>query len=372
MNLGRNILNVLINQSKVYVKGLGGFNRIYISSKFDEENNIYLPPITYIEFDSQSKEGLDFVKYIQKVQQSDYSSAEEKVEAEVERIKSVLLKEESFLLEGLGYLMKYGEGIVFKPLDLTGFSFEPISDRNKPVGEMSGDSSIEDEETVIVDRESVIGGEEEEISGAAIQESENETLQAAPVEQVPVDNEGVREGQHEAELEEEIVLTEEHESPSSSHTVWYLITAVISLGVIGYFIYNYYQENLTQQKENHTTQITEELPIEQNIVLADTAGQDSLAQAIGQLDTLEEIDPYADHKYQIVIGSHKTMIQAEEQAEKFHKAGHMSVRVIPSVMPHNRKKVIWDSYVEKHELDSALRYVQKNFVKDAWPDQINK
>jgi len=53
MNLGRNVFNLLKRQTKVYVKGLGSFRRNLTSSAFDEKNNVYLPPITFLDFDQE-------------------------------------------------------------------------------------------------------------------------------------------------------------------------------------------------------------------------------------------------------------------------------------------------------------------------------
>lgn len=379
MNLGKTILNVLINQPKVYVEGLGVFSRIYISSKYDERNKIYLPPISYIEFDGQSTEGFELTKYIQSLYHVDLDKAKELLSIEVDKVLNGILNQESVLLSGLGYLVKHGDRAVFKPLDLSGFNLEPISDITQNLEETVEDKfPLTEEEADLI--EEIPAEESVRIEKENDGHEDKGQDEIIPLAEVDLVEEKEAEGQgeeSETEIiasadEEQIVI--EPEEKSTSNTIWYVLAALILFAVGGYFFYDYYTLNQEASVPEINKSIVEVTPDDSTQELfADSLSSDTVAAEGIQQDSIpEEVDPYENHKYQIVIGSHKTMEEAEKQAEEFHKAGHVSVRVIPSIMPNNRKKVIWDSYIKKSEVDSALRYVKKHFVKDAWPDQIVK
>lgn len=349
MNLGKNILNLLINQKTVYVKGLGAFNRVYISSSFDEKNKVYLPPITYIEFDGEETEGSDFARYLQHTLRISYSEAEELIEKVVEELKRKLKDEDSYQMDGLGYLIPYGEKYVFKPLDLSGFNFEPVSD---PFEEQ------------IVEEESAT--EVQAMAPLLEREKEPDESLEPMVDETVDDDQNEIGGSLYAANEDEI----EERPSSSNNNIWYIIAAACAIGVILFLVYsNYVPANENANIVASTPPDSDTSTEESFLIDVDSLEQERI------LDSLEALVP-ADtvavpaHTYQIVIGSHKTLEQAHDQAEVFHKKGYKTVKVIPSAMPHNRKKVIWDSYATKVEADSALRFVKKHHVKDAWPDKI--
>lgn len=126
MNLGRDIIHILLNHPTVYVEGLGQFSRIYISAKYEAEEGIYLPPVTYIEFDPYGTDGLSFIQYLQKAKEGEYSQIQEQVEKTVFDLKEEVRKEGSAFIDHLGHLLPHGESFVFKPLDLSGFNFEKV------------------------------------------------------------------------------------------------------------------------------------------------------------------------------------------------------------------------------------------------------
>lgn len=128
MNLGRDIIHILLNHPTVYVEGLGQFSRIYISAKYEAEEGTYLPPVTYIEFDPYGTDGLNFIQYLQKAKEGEYSQIQEQVEKVVFDLKEEVRKEGSAIIHHLGHLLPHGESFVFKPLDLSGFNFEKVSE----------------------------------------------------------------------------------------------------------------------------------------------------------------------------------------------------------------------------------------------------
>ncbi|MCY4779919.1 hypothetical protein ORI89_09670 [Sphingobacterium sp. UT-1RO-CII-1] len=368
MNLGKNVFNLLKRQERVVVVGLGVFQKNHTPASYDEDKKVYLPPITYIEFDPSGAEGYDFVQYIQQLESLDYSAALTYVEGAVKEVIQRVTEDGQVKLDDLGYLLSFGGGYVFKPLDLSGFNLEPIPGP-APV---TVEGTIEEIEKTELKEELV-----EEVKPTIVEENK-ETLSTVDVDQIKEDQALVV-PQTPIFAPDNIAFDDFEEEPKRNNKIWYIVLALVAVGILAalYFI-------------NDDKNILEPPPLVPVVIdtteeTVDTAGiveaqLDSLL-AVDSLNTVavdqdsvqvEEKDVLvpADHRWQIVIGSHKTLEQAYEQASTYNKQGYDKVRVIPSNMAKNRKKVIWDSYRTKEEADSALIYVQKNIIKDAWPDKI--
>lgn len=357
MNLGKNIYNLLKRQSAVYVTGLGTFRRNHSPATFDANRNVYLPPISYIDFDKAANTGYDFVQYIQQLDQIDRQEAEHSVAIGVQELHKRVREDGQAKLDDLGFLVSYGHSFVFKAFDLSGFNYEPVEALVKPA------VPLPIVEIPLV--APIIEPEAEPIHTAA----DEVALQEIPVALVAMEQQP-----NAADPERTDLLEETEDAPvKSKSTFWFVIIGIFAIGitVAFYFI-------------NRASQL---LPVEK--VAIDTPQRIVPKEVIIPVDTLVRTDSIvsptvdsiaikiesapaepADHTWQIVIGSHRTLAQAYEQAESYNKAGYASVRVIPSNLAKNRKKVIWDSYKTKKELDSALMYVQKRVIKDAWPDKI--
>lgn len=419
MNLGKSVYNLLKRQPEVYVKGLGSFKRNHTSSTFDEKRNVYLPPINYIDFDKAGLQGYDFIQYIQQLNELDRSEAEGLVEKAVADIQLKIAEDGQVKLDDLGYLVRYGEGYVFKPLDLSGFNFEPtaiwaddVHEAAVPVEKIEEElmaetpiAETEDalepiveqeaavEEIILEAAEEVVVTEEtvelspvmltvEEVSGVESSKTEESIKEEVVTEAEVVGGNTLAEELLGGTLQEEPVLEEDPlEQKKGSKAIWYILLVLIALGVmVSLFLAN------RQMKVPNLPTIADTIPAVLDsadsaalLLLQDSLLQDSLAVDSVALDTVAvPVEPekvtvkHPKHEWQIVIGSHKTLAQAYEQAESYNKAGHPKVRVVPSNLAKNRKKVIWDSYETKEQADSATLYVQKHIIKDAWPDKINK
>lgn len=362
MNLGKNVYNLLKRQPQVYVEGLGSFRRNHTPATYDEKRNVYLPPITYIDFDRTSQTGYDFIQYIQQLQLLDRGEAEHEVTAQVAGLLRRVKEDGQVKLDDLGYLVSYGEGYVFKALDLTGFQYEPVEATgvqpqiNKEVAEP--DVQPEEVSGVTTETEGTPGAEEEK----------EEVFVEEPSEEQPIAADIVVPDGYEGEQPFE-------EAKPRSNAIWYVLIVVVALGIL----IALYMANQNQPAVRGTQNPT---ALDSNLNTADTTVSSLATDSAQQVDSLGHVGADSlqtrsnrllvpeHHTWQIVIGSHKTLAQAYEQAESYNKAGYPNVRVIPSNLAKNRKKVIWDSYETKAEADSALRYVQKHHIRDAWPDKI--
>lgn len=429
MNLGKQIINLLLSQPSVYVPGLGQFNRIFVSSVYDKKNDLHLPPLTYIEFDSKGEKGYNLAKYYQQLLNKTSQEASDLVSEQVAAVNLEIQEQGKVLLDGLGYLLSYHDTLVFKSLDLSSLQLTPIatpdflkdrkpaeegepaakeaSEQKKEQAPLSIDApqEKEPEESAPVEKKQVEEVEEKElpVSPVTPQEvSEEEVSDKEPTPEPDAKDSGSEDlqspvtpaeaevktpvevkSQNVTETQNALLEQEDLQEDTKSRNSWYYfaIAGVVLLG-LGYGIYHYTQgeENAGASKEQVKAD-QEPSGQEALTVLADSAS--SLTTTADSSDAEQSIDggnqerfiqkkPVEGHQYQIVIGSHLTYDLAFEQAQKMHDQGFTQVRIVAPKKDYNRKKVIWDSYASKAEADSALRYVRRNHINDAWPDEIYK
>ena len=386
MDLGRYIFQVLKHRNEVYVKGLGVFKRIHTSSVYDEQKAVYLPPLTYLEFDSKAVDGVDLADYIQQANQVSRTDAEALVQEAVLNLFDQIRDHGQASLHHLGHLIRHGNSLVFKAEDLSGFQLQPVNGGEvRPTVEEEVVAQQEEkpnqpEEVIVppVETEPIVELTEEEnplMEDGAVQETA-QTDDVAPVM-----------GNPEEENKAETSSTEqvepyyfEEEPVKSSKAIWYIAAALIGLLIVGALYYFNRPEqgevlDLTKDKNNQQT-----LPLDSNQVKNDSIAandstlknQDSIpaADTVAKAPAKKLLIPEGHHYY-IIIGKHSTLAKAYEQAEAFNKDGIPSVRVIPSKLAKNKKTVIWDSYATKAQADSANAIVQKRYVSDAWVQKIN-
>lgn len=133
MDLGKKIQQVLKHYPSVYVDGLGAFKKVHQASSYDEQHNVFLPPIDYVEFDDRDQEGLDLAEYLRQENEISRTDAKELVGREVAAIIANINEHGKAHIPQLGDLLTYGDGYVFRAIDLSSFVFEPISNVERPV-----------------------------------------------------------------------------------------------------------------------------------------------------------------------------------------------------------------------------------------------
>ncbi len=353
MNLGKNVNNLLKRQPEVYIKGLGAFKRNHTPATYDEKRNVYLPPISYIDFDQTSNRGYDFIQYVAQLQAIDTKEAEGQIAAVVSALLKEIREEGQAKLDDLGYLVSYGEGYVFKALDLSGFNYEPIVATLPP----ATSAPVADP---VAAKTPVPELEKSEVPAAV-----------SPVEQQPVS----------AEILEPFFENNSMGAKKTrSNTLWYILIAILALGTIAALYYfNKRAGRVVEPAVVVESQATEQDTLDAFIPMDSLSNADSLAESLvdttqteaSSRDTPEAAPAEIPDQWQIVIGIHPTMAKANEHAVSMRKKGYTSVRAVPSKMVKNNKKVIWDTYATKEEMETALQYVRKNIEKDAWPDKIN-
>lgn len=362
MNLGKQIDSLLKRHPSVYVNGLGMFSRIHTPATFDSKRNIFLPPITFIEFDQFKAEGYDFLTYLQKLEQLNQIEAEKKLNLILEGVFECINRNGDCVLDSLGTLVAYGNSYVFKPLDLSGYLYT----------EIENEFYEETQSTLLLDNPIITGYDQQEpldpkpehedfVSTADDVEAEK------PFEEIKTDSSN--------DMAEEVIT-----QPKESNSYIYGLVATVAILVLaGIYYYATKKPNRTLVEKT----ITIEVPvIDSNLLDLDTAfqaiedttgidiaTQDSVVDNIVDVKLKPEV--ISEHKYTIVLGTHKTLAQANDEAKNYNKEGHKSVRVLQPNLSRNLKRVIWDTYPTREKRDSALREVRKHYKEDAWGAEIN-
>ena len=394
MNLGKNINNLLKRYAEVYVKGLGVFKRKHSAAQFDKQRDLFLPPISYVEFDSTAESGFNFIHYIQQQQNLNLDAATQVLQDAVADLKDQLIQNGQAKLEDLGHIVSYGSSLVFKPLDLSGFNFEPIRhviapeietvipdrelEENIPFSPTELEEHVED---IIEDEPADTEQVEEEIvpETVVVAPSQVETP-VAPIIHEPV-----------SETIDERVETDPaifyQERSTKSNTVWYYISAaiIIVVSVIVAFLLNPSLKDQLFGKKQATAPVVVPAPVDTlpkidstQLKQDSTAIVDSLKVDTAALQTtlketvvVKESVPVAQPNYQLVIATPKTMELAEEEVQRLRKKGYQTVRAVDSKFKRNKKRVIWDTYMTKEEADRDQATVAKTF-SGAWVEKIAK
>lgn len=375
MNLGRQIHTLLKRQTSVYVNRLGVFKRVHTPATFDAKRHVFLPPITFIEFDSVAIDGYDFVTYVQQANQLDRHEAELLVEQSVATVLDKLNQSGQVSLDNLGQLISYGNSCVFKPLDLSGFNYTAVEDNFSHDDTVVTKDNIETEQaTIVTEVASTDDFMSEEISDDTIKADSEVNME--PIQE-PVETPKTVLEEPDTVRAEELLLPTERKSTSA---YVYALVGVIAVALLGglYYYSTYMQESpvlvaneqvIVPLDTTTTDTLVAELPVDSTLIKQDSIHSSSDLET-DQEKIEEATPPPVNHKYTIVIGTHRTLAQAYEEAEAFNKDGHKSVRVITPNLAKNLKRVVWDTYASKEERDSALRYVKKHIKTDAWPDLI--
>lgn len=394
MNLGKNINNLLKRYAEVYVKGLGVFKRKHSAAQFDKQRDLFLPPISYVEFDSTAESGFNFIHYIQQQQNLNLDAATQVLQDAVADLKDQLIQNGQAKLEDLGHIVSYGSSLVFKPLDLSGFNFEPIRhviapeietvipdrelEENIPFSPTELEELVED---IIEDEPADTEQVEEEIVPETV------VIAPSPVETpvAPIIHEPVSETIDEGVETDPAIFYQERSN--KSNTVWYYISAaiIIVVSVIVAFLLNPSLKDQLFGKKQATAPVVVVAPVDTlpkidstQLKQDSTATVDSLKVDTAAFQTtpketvvVKESVPVAQPNYQLVIATPKTMELAEEEVQRLRKKGYQTVRAVDSKFKRNKKRVIWDTYMTKEEADRDQATVAKTF-SGAWVEKIAK
>ena len=119
IEISRHIEVLLLSNDCVIVPGLGGFMAHHVSARYDEDENLFLPPLRTLGFNPQLKlnDSLLVQSYIETYDIS-YPEALRRIEDEVEELKQRIANDGSYDLHGIGRLSQNSDGIyIFSPCE---------------------------------------------------------------------------------------------------------------------------------------------------------------------------------------------------------------------------------------------------------------
>ncbi|MDQ1149003.1 HU domain-containing protein [Sphingobacterium zeae] len=476
MNLGKNINSLLKRYAEVYVPGIGVFKRIHSPAQFDKQHNVFLPPISYVELDYSAQHGFNIVHYIQQQENLGLSQSQQILSDAVDSLRADLGQFGQAKLDDLGLLISYGSSLVFKPLDLSGFDFQPVTNLFAPeietvVSPLEGEDepaepALEEEPIVevapqedtveesIPDRpdedEAVVVEEvsEEDAEATDEPEAEKSTVVDEPAQETgltsnrtdDVETEGssvTEDKDQQSELVNAPMVADNspsitpnaetdsnkeigaiatanasstyapnsyEEEPRNSNAVWYWMTGVIVLAMVAVAVV-YTNPSLKDSLFGSTKPVVktaDTLIQPKPIIPADTVSNTLQADSLNKVDSLattalkdsvkntatvpsssgaakptaldanpviKESIPVAQPRYQVVIGSAKTMVSAEQEAQRLRAMGYKTARAVEGKNKKDRKKIILNTYMTNQEAQLAKRSVV-NKIKDAWVETL--
>jgi len=459
--------------------GIGVFKRIHSPAQFDKQNNVFLPPISYVELDYSAQHGFNIVHYIQQQENLGLNQAQQILSETVENLRADLGQFGQVKLDDLGLLISYGASLVFKPLDLSGFDFQPVTnlvapeietvvssleeakeeeltnlavedapvveedpvveaDHNiEPVGESISDTADDQDETIEVEEETETAHEPAVVKDPVLNETVQETelandLNDDETEESPLTKEETEElepveaaliagSNQSVTLEEEIASKKEigaiasanansayapniyEEEPRNSNAIWYWMTGIIVLAMVAVAVV-YTNPALKDSLFGSTKPVvkTADTLVQQKPIMPADTLSNTQADSLKQVDSLakrnvadsvkktaavpvtnaaakppvveanpviKESIPVAQPKYQLVIGSAKTMAQAEQEAKRLREMGYKTARAVEGKFKRNRKKIILNTYMTKSEADLAKKSVEKK-IEGAWVETL--
>ncbi|MBB1644088.1 SPOR domain-containing protein [Sphingobacterium sp. UME9] len=481
MNLGKNINSLLKRYAEVYVPGIGVFKRIHSPAQFDKQNNVFLPPISYVELDYSAQHGFNIVHYIQQQENLGLNQAQQILSETVDNLRADLGQFGQAKLDDLGLLISYGASLVFKPLDLSGFDFQPVTnlvapeietvvssleeakeeelttlaveedpvveedpmveaDHNVEPAEESMPDTADQDETIEVEEvkeEAETAQEPVVVTGLVAEELSPETEPTSDRTDLEAEESSIKKEETElSELVDAPVITDSHlsapqeentskreigaiasananstyapniyeEEPRNSNAIWYWMTGIIVLAMVAVAVV-YTNPALKDSLFGSTKPVVraaDTLIQQKPIIPADTLSNTLQADSLKKVDSLakrsvtdsvkktttvpatnaaskppvleanpviKESIPVAQPRYQVVIGSAKTMASAEQEAQRLRAMGYKTARAVEGKNKKDRKKIILNTYMTNEEAQLAKKSVI-NKIKDAWVDPL--
>ncbi len=366
MNLGKQIDSLLRRQAAVYVKDLGVFRRVHTSAKFDPKSNAFLPPISFVEFDASSTDGYDFIFYLQQINLLERYEAESQLENEVSVLIDRIRTHGEAHLDNLGVLLSFDGNYVFKPFDLSGFLYTPVeNDYNQ--------TAVENQHDILENPENIFA--ENRVDSA------EEKPQVEPIAETNFFASDADNLVFEKEL-----IQENPDSREGNNSYIYGLVAALAILILGgaYLYITLYQQDDTVERD--FTFDSSVLDSVDNSIMVDTLDSTiaiesdstisvedtvlSVAAVPLEVPKKEERPVLGDYRYTIVIGTHATMEQADNEVTSYHKKGYKTVRALSPNLSKNKTRVVWDVYKTAEERDAALREVRKSIKPDAWGANI--
>ncbi len=125
-SLLNDITHLLDKKGEVYVDGLGGFSKKYVSAFINRGDHQIHPPSADYQFNADAKSNSDLSEFVQESSGVSAKKAAKLISTFVENITDVILKEGSFLIPGIGNLSMSSGGLNLSNISNSASSFLPV------------------------------------------------------------------------------------------------------------------------------------------------------------------------------------------------------------------------------------------------------
>ncbi len=354
--LSRHIEILLLSNDCVIVPNFGGFLTHYIGARYEEKENLFIPPLRTIGFNPQLKlnDHLLVQDYIETYDIS-YPEALQRIEEDVEEIRQHLFNEGSFELQGLGVLQFNEEGnYKFIPCEagiltpelygFDSFQFAPLAKSSQQTAAtvFMGDSNTHQEE----DKE------------------------------------------HPAEP----VATREHDHHDSDHDnaiivkmSWIRNAVATAVAVLLFFVFTTPVDNSTeateiQQSSILSVSLADNTPTDEEL-MSDTIPADTISQqmtlATEAPDSLEAeketvVEQVTEPDYTICLASQTTRFHAENFVKRMNEKGVTDLRII-NMNNSEKVRVVCGSFPSEEEARKRMQQygdTHREF-RDGWILHVN-
>lgn len=360
IELERHIEILLLSNDCVIVPDFGGFMAHHVDARYDDRDNMFLPPLRTIGFNQQLKmnDSLLVLSYVEAYDIS-YPEALNRINDEVTELRQSLENNGKYELNDLGTLYLNEDGnISFEPCEagiltpefygLGGFDMPTLAQVSEAKGltlDQESSSSKENTEKVqpaigLAGNNSVFVDEDEEESKGAefvsIKKSWLRNVAAACIA---------------------IIAFFALSTPLGTPTVQ---KSQIDTGML----------NRIMPKEITTHQPTHELVLSNNAKAEDAVETATDKKAEPEMAEDKEVAPSSSPYYSIVLASRITKRNAASYAEMLQSKGFKDARVL---ITNNNVKVIYGNYESESEAYAALNRLHGNEAfSDGWITKVKE
>ena len=365
IELERHIEILLLSNDCVIVPGLGGFMTHHVEARYDEQDNMFLPPLRTLGFNPQLNinDSLLAQSYIEAYDIS-YPEALQRIEDEVNELRHHLQNEGSYELNDIGLLALNDEGnYVFTPCEagiltpalygLSSFEIKPLQYQvahPEPVvlpkpepKEEPEEQSVEQPVAQIIDIEPETADEEEDADDGVVRIKLSWIRNAVAVAAI---------------LLAVFILA----LPSGKTDMMTRTISNLNNGLLF---------GMTSKDTN-----TSKIEIQKKVETVNTlpAKTDSVAKAltdsviVASADSAAKVDITPQKQYCIVLASYVSMRNANDFIERLQKQGFEQAEVFER---HNIRRVIYGHYASENDAYNDLRrFHRQSETAEAWVMQL--
>lgn len=355
IELEKHIEILLLSYECVIVPGLGGFMTHHVEARYDEGDNLFLPPLRTLGFNPQLKlnDSLIAQSYIEAYDIS-YPEAIRRIEEEVNELRQHIHNEGSYELNDIGTLYINEEGC---------YQFEPC-EAGVLTPELYGLSSFEMPE--YHHRANIIGNTSKTESIKASTKNINTPFLSLPPNNIP-DKEAVDNNEENNVIKIKVAWIRNTIAVAAALLAFFMITPPISNSNQNNANIGNLQNNILSQLLSHDKSIST-AKIDTEKFKKDVGKEDSIIRTprpeIMATAKTESVKTSKGSEYCIVMASHVTPQNADAYVNELHANGYEEAHVY---VHNNIVRVVYGNYKKEAEAYMTLHTIRgSKYFEQAW------